>query len=107
MRVKWECRYTETKGKYSLAMYSADLADLSGGLLTEAPVWLKQIRTLAALGEHGAAVRYPPPEYILWFQLDADKELCGFNQVPGKHLYTGISGSGKLSQIINNDWSLK
>lgn len=48
------------------------------GPLSERPEWLDNIITLAKIGGHANAVKYPPPNIIVWFIMDADYNLIEF-----------------------------
>ncbi len=48
------------------------------GPLEERPEWLTNIITIAKIGGYANAIKYPPPNVIVWFIMDADYNLIEF-----------------------------
>lgn len=55
------------------------------GPLSERPEWLERIITLAKIGGHCHAIKYPPPNVIVWFIIDKDRNIVEFvNMTPAR-----------------------
>lgn len=76
-----EHRYSEFDGTYLLESWGEDRKFTERGLVAKVPDWLKEIITIAKIGNFFIAVNSPPPDRILWFvTTDSDKghELKSF-----------------------------
>jgi len=82
------CRYVELGEEWSLSVYSmhanADStpAHMAGLYLSTRPKWLVDILAVAAVAGQYHHVPKPPPDIIVWFDLDADNNLAGFPHSP-------------------------
>ena len=78
------CRYTESGENWTLNVFAADPREfnvprvLTGVHLSTRPDWLQNIVSVATLAERLQQVPKPPPDYILWFEMNANHELTGF-----------------------------
>jgi len=73
-------RFTSTGPSWSLAVISGAITHtgpLSGGS-GPMPAWLESIITVARIGGHLWETDRPPPEHIVWFRVDDDKQLIEF-----------------------------
>ena len=74
-------RYEAAFGHWRLQCVSADskhhMATLAGAVGGE-PDWLKHILTVAKVGGYEMEIPHPPPETIVWFLINPNKELIGF-----------------------------
>ena len=79
-------RYVETYGEWSLSVYSlqdhVEATHISGHYLGSRPQWLVDILAVAAIAEQYHHVPNPPPDTIVWFDLDTDNNLAGFPYPP-------------------------
>lgn len=72
-------RYTESGGTCNYTYWDGDRQVVSRYLLQEhLPSWLRVILDAAKLGDHFKYVKFPPPNVVLWCEIDANHELVKF-----------------------------
>jgi hypothetical protein len=82
------CRYTESGGEWTLSTFSMQdppdvpVADMASNSLGTRPVWLLNVLAVATVAGQYHHVPNPPPYTILWFDLDANRNLQGFPHPP-------------------------
>lgn len=74
----YECRYEERGHDYTLKMWREGHEQASRGRVTDLPDWLERVRSVALVGGHLKNVMVPPPDNIVWFTVDDDKNLINF-----------------------------
>ena len=73
------CRYTEYSTEFVLRAWGDATINIPpSGPLTARPQWLIDIVNLGKLGNHGSHVRNPPPDFILWFDIDDNFNFLRF-----------------------------
>lgn len=71
------------------------------GPLEERPEWLTDIITIAKIGGYAHAIRYPPPNMIVWFIMDANHNLLEFvDMTPARQM---LNYSDKLIKTYRQD----
>jgi hypothetical protein len=73
-----EYRYEERHDAYMLKCWHDGVETTWRGELDTQPEWLKCILTAATVGGHLKRVPHPPPDAIVWFTTDLDKNLLTF-----------------------------
>lgn len=83
---RFECRYSEYGDEWNMDVWMYDEAgrvrrsELVGPtLFTDRPEWLTRILNIAHAGGHGIIPQNPPPNFIMWFTTDSDKNLLEFD----------------------------
>jgi len=71
-------RYSVEEGDFSLQSYADALVTTGRGKVGEEADWLKRILDVAYLGGHGLTIVSKPPDYVLWFETDANMDLLQF-----------------------------
>ena len=77
----YECRYEERDGDYTLKRWRDGHEEASRGVIQDLPDWLAKIRDVAMVGGHLKRVIVPPPDNIVWFTTDDDKNLINFMEL--------------------------
>jgi hypothetical protein len=77
----YECRYEERNGDYTLKRWRDGHEEASRGLVQDLPDWMSKIRDVAMVGGHLKRVIVPPPDNIVWFTTDDDKNLINFMEL--------------------------
>lgn len=77
----YECRYEEALGEFILKRWRNGHEEAFRGLVTDLPDWLSRIRDVATVGGHLKRVMVPPPDNIVWFTTDDDKNLINFMEL--------------------------
>jgi hypothetical protein len=73
-----EFRYEERSDEYQLKCWHDGVeTSWSGGMGTR-PQWLLDILNIAVIGGHLKRVPQPPPDAIVWFTTDIDRNLKAF-----------------------------
>ena len=76
------CRYVEqVDGSWNLSMFfpaKPKRGDGSGGTRGTQPEWLKKIVEIAVVADAFQSVPHPPPNKVLWFELDDKGEFVKF-----------------------------
>lgn len=49
------------------------------GMVSHMPDWLRTIIEVGRVGGHMGEVTHPPPDEIMWFVIDTDNQLVGFD----------------------------
>lgn len=81
------CRYAETGDSFQFATYpiSVDhdvpdtLPERLAGAVSDAPAWLSEIIAMAKVGGWVMKVPQPPPDLVLWFEVDANLNLIRYS----------------------------
>lgn len=75
----YTCRYTEHGSEFVLRAWGETTINIPpSGPLASRPQWLVDIVNLGKLGAHGSEVPNPPPDYILWFDIDGNFNFIRF-----------------------------
>lgn len=82
-------RYSIDGGKYTLHTYADAMATTGKGVVGEESDWLKCILDVAYLGGQGLKLVTTPPDYVLWFETDAEMHLLRF-VVAAEQLNDGV-----------------
>ena len=77
----YECRYEERDGDYTLKRWRDGHEEASRGVIQDLPDWMAKIRDVAMVGGHLKRVIVPPPDNIVWFTTDDDKNLINFMEL--------------------------
>jgi hypothetical protein len=73
-----EFRYDDDGKRFTLKAFSESVETVSHGLVTELPQWMKDIITLAKVGNHCWAAWEIPPRIVIWFVTDLKYNLVSF-----------------------------
>jgi hypothetical protein len=71
-------RYSVEGEGFSLQSYADALVTTGRGKVGEESDWLKRVLDVAYLGGHGLTIVSKPPDYVLWFETDANMDLFQF-----------------------------
>ena len=73
-----EYRYEERAGVYSTRAWNNGREISEGRHVIDRPQWLTDIIAIAVAGGHAKKVPNPPPELIVWFRVNSNRELLEF-----------------------------
>lgn len=73
-----EYRYEERAGEYRLRCWVDGTESSETRLIDDAPEWLQTIIATSKVGGYMKYTSQPPPDCIVWFVTDADKNLLHF-----------------------------
>lgn len=73
-------RYAEVRNGFVLWVYNNNThtPQVTQGTMTQRPAWLVTIANAARLGGHMADIPDPPPDRVVWFDIDASYNLVEF-----------------------------
>lgn len=73
-----EYRYEQTGSSYRLQSWHNGAQKQMMGTVSSRPAWLSEIVTVAAVGGGLHRPTASPPDILIWFRLDDDKNLVEF-----------------------------
>ena len=74
-----ELRYERRGDNYTIKVWEGSGLDIQrSGSVSKQPEWLVYILAVAKIGGHMRFVAVPPPDEILWFEIDKSYNLIGF-----------------------------
>ena len=75
---RYEYRYEERNGLYITRAWRNGREVSERKEIHTRPEWLTEIINLAVVGGHAKKVPNPPPELIVWFRVNENRELIEF-----------------------------
>jgi hypothetical protein len=76
------CRYVEqVDGSWNLSMFfpvESKRGESTGGIFGTQPAWLQKIIDVASVADAFQPVPHPPPNKVLWFELDDNGDFLTF-----------------------------
>ena len=74
----WLGRYTEYMGVSNFTLWGRGTVESRYLRYEQIPPWLCVVLDAAKLGEHFQYVTFPPPNVVLWFEVNDERELIQF-----------------------------
>lgn len=73
-----EFRYERRGDVYTTKCWFNGIEKTERGLVDQTPEWLGRILAVSRVGNHIRATINPPPDEILWFRTDTNRNLTAF-----------------------------